>query len=233
MVLITIMEHLPPLRSLGLSLSPRSSHSSPSTDCSLFYLSPFLSLDSRLALLCRAYAPLRSRPSSLSHRAANPSSAIFHPLFRPSTLASIKWISQTKNSNKPVGTSPLQSSAVPMELQRSSRKRTAPRTRTASPMARGKEEKVTHHIAGALPLHPLRRHDATRDDAKRSVDAGTTLRVRSIARNSRESSSTALQRERKRKREPREKFRTSLSEIYRRRGRNKSMARDARERGWR
>lgn len=170
MVLITIMEHLPPLRSLGLSLSPRSSHSSPSTDCSLFYLSPFLSLDSRLALLCRAYAPLRSRPSSLSHRAANPSSAIFHPLFRPSTLASIKWISQTKNSNKPVGTSPLQSSAVPMELQRSSRKRTAPRTRTtASPMARGKEEKVTHHIAGALAASSstTTRRDTRRCETKR------------------------------------------------------------------
>lgn len=92
-----------------------------------------------------------------------------------------------------------------------------------------------HRRRAAASSSTTTRHDATRDDAKRSVDAGTTLRVRSIARNSRESSSTALRRERKRKRgrEPREKFRTSLSEIYRRRGRNKSMARDARERGWR
>lgn len=69
-------------------------------------------------------APIR--PFAHSRRAANPSTAVFPP-FVPrsflSTLASIKWISQTKNSNKPAETRPLRSSALPMWLRRRLRRR--------------------------------------------------------------------------------------------------------------
>lgn len=236
MVLITIMEHLPSLRSLGLSLSLLvllTLHHPLTVLSSIFlpfFLSTRVSLSSTVPMHPFARAHSRSRTAPLT------------PLRPSSTLCSVprRWRQLSGYLKRKILISPLERvrfSRARLQWSFNGRRGSARRRgRGRHRRWRGeKKEKVTHHIAGALPLHPLRRHDATRDDAKRSVDAGTTLRVRSIARNSRESSSTALRRERKRKRgrEPREKFRTSLSEIYRRRGRNKSMARDARERGWR
>lgn len=236
MVLITIMEHLPPLRSLGLSLSllVLLTLHHPLTVLSSIFLPFFLSTRVSLSSVVPMHPFARAHPRSRT--------APLTPLRPSSTLCSVprRWRQLSGYLKRKILISPLERvrfSRARFQWSFNGRRGSARRRgRGRHRRWRGEKKKKSSTTSPArLPLHPLRRHDATRDDAKRSVDAGTTLRVRSIARNSRESSSTALRRERKRKRgrEPREKFRTSLSEIYRRRGRNKSMARDARERGWR
>lgn len=100
-------------------------------------------------------------------------STIFHPLFRPSTLASIKWISQTKNSNKLVETGPLQDQRGSNGAFQRSRKQMA--SSTASPMA---TFFLSHPPNGAV-LSDASRCIATRCEAKRSE---TVARVRSIGR---------------------------------------------------
>lgn len=237
MVLITIMEHLPPLRSLGLSLSPRSSHSSPSTDCSLFYLYPFLSLDSRLALLCRAYAPPFARAHSRSRTAP------LTPLRPSSTLCSVprRWRQLSGYLKRKILISPLERvrfSRARFQWSFNGRRGSARRRgRGRHRRWRGEKKKKSSATSPArcrfILYDDTTRHETMRNEA--STRAPHFEYVRSLGILERVALRLYGERERKRKRgrEPREKFRTSLSEIYRRRGRNKSMARDARERGWR